>query len=139
MGKRPPRFSKWLLKLFHIDSEWLRWVLPNFEYYFFGNHEFCCFFVQKILTFYDKISNTPLHAFIVTSSCSVADKVLKLWSGRPYVRIPQQLFFFIFHLENILRSNFYLYTSKGRLTDLKSFLGLLLVSFIWVGEKNSLK
>ena len=47
--------------------------------------------------------------------------------------------FFIFHLENILRSNLNFSTSYSRSTDLKSLLGLLLVSFTWLGEKISLK
>ena len=47
--------------------------------------------------------------------------------------------FFIFQLENILRSNLNLSTSYGRSTDLKSFLGLFLVNFIWLWEKISLK
>ena len=47
--------------------------------------------------------------------------------------------FFIFQLENILRSNLNLSTSYGRSTDLKSFLGLLLGVFLWLGEKISLK
>ena len=46
---------------------------------------------------------------------------------------------FIFQLENILGSNFNFSTSYGHLTDLMSFLGLLLVRFPWFGEKNSLK
>ena len=50
---------------------------------------------------------------------------------------------FIFQLENILRPYLNFLTSYGRLTDLKSLLGLLLViiiiSFIWLGEKLSLK
>ena len=47
--------------------------------------------------------------------------------------------FFIFQLENILRSDLNFSTSYGRSIDLKSLSGLLLVSFIWLGEKNSLK
>ena len=50
---------------------------------------------------------------------------------------PAHQLFFIFQLENILRSNLNFSTSYGRLTDLKSLLGLLLVSFIWLGEKIS--
>ena len=46
---------------------------------------------------------------------------------------------FIFELENILQSNLNFSTSYGRLTDLKSLLELLLVSFIWLWEKISLK
>ena len=46
---------------------------------------------------------------------------------------------FIFQLEDILRSNSNFLTSYVRLTDLKSFLGLLSVSFIRLGEKFSLK
>ena len=45
----------------------------------------------------------------------------------------------IFQLENILRSNLNLSTSYGRSTNLKSLLGLLLVSFLWLGEKISLQ
>ena len=52
---------------------------------------------------------------------------------------PAHQLFFIFQLENILRSNSNLSTSYGRSTDLKSFLGLLLLSFIWLGEKISLQ
>ena len=47
--------------------------------------------------------------------------------------------FFLFQFENILRSKVNFSTSYGRLIDLKSLLGLLLVSFIWLGEKISLK
>ena len=47
--------------------------------------------------------------------------------------------FFIFQLEKVLRSNLNFSTFYGRLIDLKSFSGLLLVSFIWLGEKISLK
>ena len=46
---------------------------------------------------------------------------------------------FIFQPENILRSNLNFSTSYGRLTDLRSLLGLLLVTLIWLGERNSLK
>ena len=46
---------------------------------------------------------------------------------------------FIFQLEIILRSHLNFSTSYGRLTDLKSLLGLFLVSFIWLGEKISQK
>ena len=42
---------------------------------------------------------------------------------------PAHQLLFIFQLETILRSNLIFSTSYGRLTDLKSFLGLLLVSF----------
>ena len=45
--------------------------------------------------------------------------------------------FFIFQLENILRCNLNSSISYGRLTDLKSLLGLLLGSFIWLWEKIS--
>ena len=38
---------------------------------------------------------------------------------------PEHEVFFIFQLENILRSNLNFSTSYGRLTDLKSLLGLL--------------
>ena len=48
---------------------------------------------------------------------------------------PTQCMFFILQLENILRSYFNFSPSYGRLTDSKSLLGLLLVSFIWLGEK----
>ena len=46
---------------------------------------------------------------------------------------------FIFQLENMVRSNLNLSTSYGGPTDIKSLFGLLLVSFIWHGEKISLK
>ena len=49
---------------------------------------------------------------------------------------PVHQLFFIFQLENFLRSNLNLSTHYGRLTDLKSLLGLLLVSLIWLGEKK---
>ena len=52
---------------------------------------------------------------------------------------PAELSFFIFKLEKILRSNLIFSTSYSRSTDLESLLGLLLVSFIWLEEKNSLK
>ena len=52
---------------------------------------------------------------------------------------PAHQLFFIFQLQNILRSYLNLSTSYGRLTDLRSSLGLLVVSFIWLREKNSLK
>ena len=52
---------------------------------------------------------------------------------------PANQLFFIFQPENVLRSNLNFSTSYGRLTDLKSLLRLLLVIFIWVWEKNSLK
>ena len=52
---------------------------------------------------------------------------------------PPVTYFFIFELENILRSNLNFSTSYGRLTDLKSLLGLLLASLIWLGAKISLK
>ena len=52
---------------------------------------------------------------------------------------PTHQLFFIFQLENIFRANLSFSTSYGRLTDFKSFLGLLLVRFLWLGEKNSLK
>ena len=48
---------------------------------------------------------------------------------------PAHGFFFIFQLQNILLFNLNFSTSYGRSTDFKSLLGLLLVSFIWLGEK----
>ena len=55
---------------------------------------------------------------------------------RSYVRISSTNYFFILQLEIILRSNLNSSTCYGRSTDLKSLLGLLLVSFIWLGEKR---
>ena len=52
---------------------------------------------------------------------------------------PEPTFFFIFEHENILRSNLNFSTSYGRSIDLKYLFGLLLVSFIWLAEKISLK
>ena len=52
---------------------------------------------------------------------------------------PAHHLLFIFQLENISRSYLNLSTSYGCSTDLESLLGLLLVSFIWLEEKNSLK
>ena len=52
---------------------------------------------------------------------------------------PAHHHFFIFEPENILGFTLIFSTSYGRLTDLKSLLGLLLVSFIWLGQKISLK
>ena len=52
---------------------------------------------------------------------------------------PAHHLFFIFQLENILPYNLNFSTFYGRSTDLKSLLGLLLVSFIWVREKISLQ
>ena len=46
--------------------------------------------------------------------------------------------FFIFQLKNILRSYLNFSTSYGRSTDLKSLLGLLSMSLIWLGQKTSL-
>ena len=45
----------------------------------------------------------------------------------------------MFQLEHMFRSYLNFSTFYGRSTDLKSFLGLLLVSFIWLGEKISLQ
>ena len=57
--KRLPPFSKYLLKkLVHIDFEWLGLKAIFFHILdndFFQNHEFFCFFVQKILISYDNI------------------------------------------------------------------------------------
>ena len=52
---------------------------------------------------------------------------------------PVRTFFFIFQLENILLSYLKFSTSYGRSIDLKSYLRLLLVRFLWLGEKISLK
>ena len=46
---------------------------------------------------------------------------------------------FIFQLENISRSNLKFSAFYGCSTDFKSFFGLLLVSFLWLGETISLK
>ena len=54
-------------------------------------------------------------------------------------RIPRTSCFFILKLDNILRSDLNCSTSYGRSTHLKPLIGLLLVSFICLGEKNSLK
>ena len=51
---------------------------------------------------------------------------------------PAHQLFFIFRLENFLRSNLNSSTSYGRLIDCKSFSGLLLVRFLCLGEKISL-
>ena len=48
---------------------------------------------------------------------------------------PAHHLFLIFQLENILRTYLNFSTSYGRLTDLKSLLELLLVSFIRLGGK----
>ena len=58
----------------------------------------------------------------------------RLWGARSCVRISRTTCL-IFLLENILRSNLNFSTSYGRLTDLKSVLGLFLVSFIWLWVK----
>ena len=52
---------------------------------------------------------------------------------------PAHQLFLILKRDNILRSNLNFSTSYGRSTDWTSFWELLLVSFIWVGEKISLK
>ena len=52
---------------------------------------------------------------------------------------PAHQVFFIFQLEDILRSYFNFSTSYGRSTDFKSLIGLLLGIFIWFREKNSLE
>ena len=52
---------------------------------------------------------------------------------------PAHQLFFILQLEDILRSNLNFSTAYGSLTVLKSLLGLLLVRFIRLGEKISLK
>ena len=49
---------------------------------------------------------------------------------------PVHQLFFILQLEKILRSNLNFSTSYSRSFDLKSRLGLLFVSFIWLAEKN---
>ena len=49
---------------------------------------------------------------------------------------PAHKLFFIFQLENILRPDLNFLTSYGRLTDLKSLLGLLLVSFIFTYQRD---
>ena len=46
---------------------------------------------------------------------------------------------FIFLLQNILQSNWKFLASYGPSNDLKSLIGLLLVSFNWLGEKILLK
>ena len=52
---------------------------------------------------------------------------------------PVSTLFFIFEFKNISRSNLKFSTSYGRSTDLKFLFELILVSFIWLGEKISLK
>ena len=47
--------------------------------------------------------------------------------------------FLFIQLENTLRSYLKFSTSYGCWTDSKSIFGLLLVSFIWIGETISLK
>ena len=73
------------------------------------------------------------HTFILITRCGEADK------NRDHGAVvsrsnPVLTSLFIFQLENILRSNLNFSSSYGRLTDLKSLLELLLVSFIWLGE-----
>ena len=55
------------------------------------------------------------------------------------LRIPRTNCLLFSPLKNILKSNLNFSTSYGRLTDLKSLFGLLLVSFILLGENISLK
>ena len=86
------------------------------------------------------IFNKALKILLVfphLSSCGLVD--LRIRRVRSCVRIPRTNCFFYFQLENILRSNLNFSTSYGRSTDLKFILRLLLVSFIWLGEKISLK
>ena len=52
---------------------------------------------------------------------------------------PAHELFFIFQVENILRSDLNFSTFYGDLIDFKSLLGLSLVSLIWLGKKISLK
>ena len=52
---------------------------------------------------------------------------------------PAHKLYFIFQLENIFRSNLTFWTFYGRFTNLQSLLDLLLVSFLWLAEKISLK
>ena len=56
-----------------------RLFLPYFQYYFFQNDEFFCFFVQIILIFYDKIRNSPCTG---TISCG---KVIRFESDKSQV------------------------------------------------------
>ena len=64
---------------------------------------------------------------------------LRVIRVRSCVRIPRANYFFILKLENILRSNLNCSTPFARSTDSESSIGLVLVSFIWVEEKISLK
>ena len=52
---------------------------------------------------------------------------------------PAHQFLFTSQLDNILRSNLNFSSSYGRSNVQESLLRLLLVSFIWLGDKISLK
>ena len=77
-----------------------------------------------------------LHAFTIITSCGVADKI---GDGAYDHAFESRTTFFIFQLKNILRSYLKFWTSYSPSTDFKSLFGLLLLSFIWLGEKISLK
>ena len=75
-----------------------------------------------------------LHAFTTSTCCGVADKIWD-YCADGHAFESRNNFLFIFQLENILRSNLNFSTTYGRLTDLKSLIGLQSVSFIWLGKK----
>ena len=74
----------------------------------------------------------------ILTCCGAADKTrdYDAVAFRPNL-VPT--FLFIFQLKKMLWSYLKFSTSYGRSTDLKSLFGLLLVSFIWLWEKISLK
>ena len=79
-----------------------------------------------------------LHVLTITTSCFIWGKI-KNFTIYVMRSNPAHRLLSIFRLENILRSNLNFSTSYGPSTDLKSLSGLLLVSFIGLGEKISLK
>ena len=59
--------------------------------------------------------------------------------ARIVMRSNPELTFFYFLIQKYFTIYYEFSTSFGRSTDLKFLFGLLLVSFIWLGEKISLK
>ena len=109
--------------------------MPYFGYWFYFKSQVFLFFVQKILFFMIK---NILRVFPDTSSRGLVDKIWDYYEF-DHVFKSHAPTLFICLPQNILRSNLNFSTSYGRSTDLKSLSGLLLVSFIWLGEKISLK
>ena len=100
-----------------------------------------CRILLDVIRNFEILKYLRYHQLLKVKSYLASDWIFKLTSlvMRAMRSNPAHKLYFIFQLENIFRSNLTFWTFYGRFTNLQSLLDLLLVSFLWLAEKISLK